>query len=96
MADFNEALRENIEKSGYSITSFAQKCNINRSWLSNVLSGKKNLSKAKFENIIDSGVFNASQVETLKSLYSKKNFSDDEIKRIKHIISLVKRKTRRN
>ncbi len=96
MADFNEALRENIEKSGYSITSFAQKCNINRSWLSNVLSGKKNLSKAKFENIIDSGVFNASQVETLKSLYSKKNFSDDEIKRIKHIISLVERKTRRN
>ena len=60
MVSFRETLREYIKKNGYSINEFANKCNIDRAWLSNVLSGRKELSEAKFKNIIESNIFERS------------------------------------
>ena len=54
MSKFGEVLREYISKNGYSINEFAGKCKIDRAWLSNVLSGRKELSEAKFDNILKS------------------------------------------
>ena len=54
VSKFGEVLREYISKNGYSINEFAGKCKIDRAWLSNVLSGRKELSEAKFDNILKS------------------------------------------
>ena len=96
MENFNNTLRDYIKESGYSITKFAEKCNIDRAWLSNVLSGRKQLSSSKFDNIIESNIFDSNQIDTLKTLYNKKEFTEEEIEKIEYILSRVSRKNRRN
>lgn len=96
MEGFKETLRTYIRKNGYSINEFANKCDIDRAWLSNVLSGRKELSEAKFDNIIKSNLLSETQKETITALYKLKDFSDDQIDRIEYLIERLSRKTRRN
>ncbi len=63
MSKFGEVLREYISKNGYSINEFAGKCKIDRAWLSNVLSGRKELSEAKFDNILKSKLLASSKMK---------------------------------
>lgn len=95
MVSFREALREYIKKNGYSINEFANKCDIDRAWLSNVLSGRKELSKAKFKNIIKSGLLSEAQNESLTALYRLGDFSDEQIERMEYMLERLSRKVRR-
>ena len=96
MSKFGEVLREYISKNGYSINEFAGKCKIDRAWLSNVLSGRKELSEAKFDNILKSKLLSESQNENLIALYRLKDFSSDQVERMEYIMEHLSRKIRRN
>jgi len=96
VSKFGEVLREYISKNGYSINEFAGKCKIDRAWLSNVLSGRKELSEAKFDNILKSKLLSESQNENLIALYRLKDFSSDQVERMEYIIEHLSRKIRRN
>lgn len=96
MANFNETLKIYIKNSGYTISEFASKCNIDRAWLSNVMSGRKELSNSKFENIINSNLLDDKQIEVLKKLYVEKDFSDQEVERINYLINRSSRQSRRD
>lgn len=96
MSKFGEVLREYISKNGYSINEFAGKCKIDRAWLSNVLSGRKELSEAKFDNILKSKLLSESQNENLIALYRLKDFSSDQVERMEYIMGHLSRKIRRN
>ena len=96
VSKFGEVLREYISKNGYSINEFAGKCKIDRAWLSNVLSGRKELSEAKFDNILKSKLLSESQNENLIALYRLKDFSSDQVERMEYIIERLSRKIRRN
>lgn len=95
MVSFRETLREYIKKNGYSINEFANKCNIDRAWLSNVLSGRKELSEAKFKNIIESNILSEVQNENLTSLYRLKDYTAEQIERIEYMLERLSRKVRR-
>lgn len=95
MVSFRETLREYIKKNGYSINEFANKCNIDRAWLSNVLSGRKELSEAKFKNIIESNILSESQNENLTSLYRLRDYTPEQIERIEYMLERLSRKVRR-
>ena len=95
MVSFREALREYIKKNGYSINEFANKCNIDRAWLSNVLSGRKELSEAKFKNIIESNILSETQNENLTSLYRLRDYTPEQIERIEYMLERLSRKVRR-
>ena len=95
MVSFRETLREYIKKNGYSINEFANKCNIDRAWLSNVLSGRKELSEAKFKNIIESNILSEVQNENLTSLYRLKDYTPEQIERIEYMLERLSRKVRR-
>lgn len=92
---FKDALREYIKKNGYSINEFANKCDIDRAWLSNVLSGRKELSEAKFENIIKSNLLSDAQNENLTALYKLREFSNDQIERMEYMLERLSRKVKR-
>lgn len=95
MVSFRETLREYIKKNGYSINEFANKCNIDRAWLSNVLSGRKELSEAKFKNIIESNILSETQNENLTSLYRLRDYTPEQIERIEYMLERLSRKVRR-
>ena len=95
MVSFRETLREYIKKNGYSINEFANKCNIDRAWLSNVLSGRKELSEAKFKNIIESNILSEVQNENLTSLYRLRDYAPEQIERIEYMLERLSRKVRR-
>lgn len=92
---FKDALRDYIKKNGYSINEFANKCDIDRAWLSNVLSGRKELSEAKFNNIIKSNLLSETQNENLTALYKLRDFTDEQIKRMEYMHERLSRKVRR-
>ncbi len=96
MVSFRETLREYIKKNGYSINEFANKCNIDRAWLSNVLSGRKELSEAKFKNIIKSNILSESQNENLTSLYRLRDYTPEQIERIEYMLERLSRKGQKN
>lgn len=94
MSKFGEVLREYISKNGYSINEFAGKCKIDRAWLSNVLSGRKELSEAKFDNILKSKLLSESQNENLIALYRLKDFSSDQVERMEYIMGAFIKKNK--
>lgn len=87
METFGEKLKQCIEEKGYSIRQFALECDFDRPWLTNIINNKKNMPASRFEKIIDTGIFDAEQINKLRYIYYSKDYSEAEFERIKFIIN---------
>ena len=68
MENFGSLLKDYIQAQGFSIYQIAKDTGIERSFLQNVLSGRKKLPQKRFDSIVNLSYFTTAQVRNFACL----------------------------
>lgn len=85
MENFGSLLKDYIQAQGFSIYQIAKDTGIERSFLQNVLSGRKKLPQKRFDSIVNLSYFTTAQVRDLCDAYYLEKFGTEKLKHLELI-----------